>query len=139
MAQLRVIEGHQLTVLASLVLVVTKRTVESSELTELVALELVLAFRDGCGLIIVSINCGPSGWDSGTDCFNNVVNKLLGLVDFFFGICHNETVKIFFLVATVRGIGATLSFLDGAFTTNGNLGTRLGLHLFQGVSTRSYK
>jgi hypothetical protein len=34
------------TVLASLVLVVTQSTVESSEFAELIALELVLAFRD---------------------------------------------------------------------------------------------
>jgi hypothetical protein len=38
------------TVLACLVLVVTESTVESGELTELVALELVLAFGDGSGL-----------------------------------------------------------------------------------------
>ena len=39
-----------LTVLASLVLIVTKSTVEGSQLTKLVALEFVLALRDGCGL-----------------------------------------------------------------------------------------
>jgi hypothetical protein len=38
------------TVLTCLVLVITKGTVESCELTELVALELVLAFGDGSGL-----------------------------------------------------------------------------------------
>lgn len=38
------------TVLASLVLVVTKSTVEGSELTKLVALQLVLAFGDGSSL-----------------------------------------------------------------------------------------
>jgi hypothetical protein len=38
------------TVLAGLVFVVTKGTVESCELTELVALELVLAFGDRSGL-----------------------------------------------------------------------------------------
>lgn len=39
------------TVLASLVLVVTKSTVESSKLTELVALEFVLSLWNGSGLI----------------------------------------------------------------------------------------
>jgi hypothetical protein len=109
------------TVLASLVLVVTKGTVKSGKLTELVALELVLAFRDRCG------------------CFNDVVDKLFGLVNLFFGVRHNQTVQVFFLVATVSGVRSTLSFFDGAFASNGNLGTGLGLHLFQGVSTRSYE
>ena len=39
-------DGRRLTILACLVLVVTEGTVESSELTKLVALELVLAFWD---------------------------------------------------------------------------------------------
>lgn len=38
------------TVLASLVLVVTERAVQSSKLTELVTLELILAFGDGSSL-----------------------------------------------------------------------------------------
>jgi hypothetical protein len=42
--------GQILTVLASLVLIVTKSTVEGSQLTKLVALEFVLTLRDGCGL-----------------------------------------------------------------------------------------
>jgi hypothetical protein len=39
-----------LTVLASLVLIVTKSTVEGSQLTELVALKFILTLRDGRGL-----------------------------------------------------------------------------------------
>lgn len=42
--------GRLLTVLASLVLIVTKGTVEGSQLTKLVALKFVLTLRDGCGL-----------------------------------------------------------------------------------------
>lgn len=38
------------TILASLILIVTKSTVECCEFTKLVALELVLAFRDGSSL-----------------------------------------------------------------------------------------
>jgi hypothetical protein len=37
-------------ILTSLVLIVTESTVESSKLTKLVALELVLAFWNGCSL-----------------------------------------------------------------------------------------
>lgn len=109
------------TVLASLVLIVTKGTVKSSQLTKLVTLELVLAFGNGCG------------------CFNDIVDKLLGLINLFFGVRHNQTVKIFFLVATVSGVRSAFSFFDGAFASNGDLSTGLGLHLFQGVSTRSYE
>lgn len=38
------------TVLAGLVLIVTESTIQSSKLTELIALEFVLTFRNGCSL-----------------------------------------------------------------------------------------
>lgn len=41
------------TVLASLVLIVTKGTVESGEFSQLVALELILAFGDGRSLLLL--------------------------------------------------------------------------------------
>jgi hypothetical protein len=44
------IRCRELTVLASLVLVVAESTVEGGQLTKLVALEFVLTLRDGCGL-----------------------------------------------------------------------------------------
>jgi hypothetical protein len=44
------------TVLTGLVLVIAKGTVEGSKLTKLVALELVLAFGDGSGLLRISID-----------------------------------------------------------------------------------
>ncbi len=44
----------ELTILASLILIITKRTVESSKLTELIALQLVLTFGDGGGLVYIS-------------------------------------------------------------------------------------
>jgi uncharacterized membrane protein len=109
------------TVLASLVLIVTKSTVEGSQLTKLVALEFVLTLRDGCGRL------------------NDVVNKLLGFVHLLLSISHDKAVEIFFLVASVSGIRSALALLDRALATNGNLGSRLGLHLLEGVSTRSYE
>jgi hypothetical protein len=99
------------TVLAGLVLVVSQGTVERSELSKLVALEFVLTFRNRCSSL------------------NNVMNKLLGLVDLLFGISHDKTVQVFFLVAGVSGIRPALALLDGALATNGNLGTRISLHL----------
>jgi hypothetical protein len=39
----------------------------------------------------------------------------------------------------VSGIRSALALLDGAFASNGNLGSRLGFHLLEGVSTRSYE
>ena len=44
------LRGNLLTVLASLVLIVTESTVQSSQLTKLVTLELVLAFGNRSGL-----------------------------------------------------------------------------------------
>lgn len=70
---------------------------------------------------------------------DNVVDQLLGLVDLLFGLCHDQTMKVFFLVATVSGVRSTLSFLDGALATDSNFGTRLSLHFLQGIATRSYK
>lgn len=43
-------------VLASLVLVITEGTVESSQLAQLVTLEFILAFGDGSSLLHVSIS-----------------------------------------------------------------------------------
>jgi hypothetical protein len=43
------------TVLARLVLVITKGTVQGSELAKLVTLELVLAFWNGCSLLLVKV------------------------------------------------------------------------------------
>lgn len=133
------IEAYQLTVLASLIFIVTESTVESGELTELVTLELVLTFRNRSGLTSL-ISMKSRRWDRiATHRLNYVVHQLLGLVHLFFGVCHDQTVEILFLVACVSGVRAAFALLDGAFATNGNLGTRLGLHFLQGVSTRSYK
>lgn len=109
------------TVLTSLILIITEGTVESSQLSQLVSLEFVLAF-------------GNRG-----SCFNNIVHKLLGLVNLLFGICHDQTMEVFFLVTSVSGVRSAFSFFDGAFASNGNLGTRFGLHLLQGISTRTYE
>jgi len=46
------IDRYRLTVLASLILIVTESTVESSQLTKLVALEFVLTFGNGSSLEI---------------------------------------------------------------------------------------
>jgi hypothetical protein len=108
-------------ILASLVLIVTKSTVERRQLTKLVSLEFVLAF-----------------WNRGSR-LNNVVHKFLGFVNLLFSICHDQTMKILFLVASVSGVRSAFSFLDRAFASNSYLGTGLRLHLLQGVSTRTYE
>jgi hypothetical protein len=62
------------TVLASLILIVSKSTIECCKLTKLVTLELVLAF-----------------WDRGSS-LNDVVDQLLRLVDLLLSICHDQAV-----------------------------------------------
>jgi hypothetical protein len=132
------------TVLASLVLIVTKSSVQGSKLSKLVALEFVLAFRDRGSLFTRSIIALLAILGSTTYCLNNIVNQLLSLVDLFFSICHDEAVKIFLLVAGVgsirttyavcrlahvsgRGIpremGLTFALFDGALSANSDLGT----------------
>jgi hypothetical protein len=70
---------------------------------------------------------------------NDIVDQLLGLVDLVFGVGHDQTVQVFFLVAGVGGVGSALSFLDGTLSSDGNLCARLCFHLFQGVATRTNK
>ena len=67
------------------------------------------------------------------------MDQLLGLVDFVLGIGHDQAVKVFFLVARMGSIGPALTFLDGTFTTNSNLGTRFRFHLLESVATRADK
>jgi hypothetical protein len=109
------------TVLAGLILVVAKSTVKSSKLTQLIALELILSFWDGC-----------SG-------FNNIVDQLLGFVDLLLGICHDQTMKILLLVASVSGIRTAFSFLNGSLSTDSDFGLRFSFHFLERVSTRSDK
>lgn len=77
------------------------------------------------------------GGGRSTYSLNDVVDELLGLVHFVLGIGHNKTVQIFFLVAGMSCVRTALALLDGTFATNGNLCTRLGLHLLQSVATRT--
>lgn len=65
------------------------------------------------------------------------MNQLLRLLDLLFGVCHDQTVEIFFLVARVSGVRSAFSFLDRAFATDRNFGSGLGFHLLESVSTRS--
>lgn len=68
---------------------------------------------------------------------NDVVDQLLSFVDFLLRICHDQTVEILLLVASVSGIGPALAFLDGAFSANGNLSLGFCFHFLQCVATRA--
>ena len=125
------------TVLASLVLIVTQRAVQGGEFAELVALELVLAFRDRGGLLNVSKQYHKIGWDDYTYRLDDVVNQLLGLVDFLLGVCHDQAVQIFVLIAGMSSVRFSLSFFHRALAANCDLGTRLRLHLLQSIATWS--
>lgn len=111
----------ELTILAGLVLVISESTIERSQLSKLISLELVLAF-----------------WDRRSS-LDNVVDELLGFVDLFFGICHDQAVQVFFLITGVCGIGSTFAFFDRAFASNCNFGARFRLHFLEGIATRSNK
>lgn len=69
--------------------------------------------------------------------FDDVKDQLLRLLDFFLCICHDQTVEIFFLVASVSGVRSAFSFLNRAFASDCNFGSGLGLHFLEGISTRS--
>lgn len=128
------------TVLTSLVLVISKRTVERRKFTELVALQLVLAFGDGSSLSSrVSHDGVENGLGGGTYSLNDIMNELLGLVDLVFGIGHDQAVEVFFLVAGVGGIRPTLTLFDGALSTDSNFGARVFFHCLECVATRANK
>lgn len=74
-----------------------------------------------------------------TNRFNNIVNQLLRLDDLLLSVGHDQTMEILLLVARVSSIRATLALLDGALATDGNLGTRVSLHLLQSVTTGANK
>jgi hypothetical protein len=68
---------------------------------------------------------------------DDVMNELLSLHDFLFGIGHDEAVQIFFLVAGVGSIGAAFAFFDRTLATDGDFGTGFHFHLLERVTTRS--
>lgn len=65
------------------------------------------------------------------------MNELLGLVDLVLSVGHDQAVQILLLVASMGSIRPTLTLLDRALSTDGDLGARLCFHLLQSVSTRS--
>lgn len=109
------------TVLAGLVFVITQSTVERGEFSKLVTLELILAFGNRCGS------------------FDDVVDQLLGLVNLVLRVCHDETMKVFFLVAGVGSVRPAFAFLDGSLATNGDFSSGIIFHFLQRVTTRSDK
>ena len=68
---------------------------------------------------------------------NDIVDELLGLVDFLLGIGHNQAVQVLFLVAGVSCIRASFALLHRALATDCNLCLGFCFHLFERVSTRA--
>jgi len=118
------------TILAGLILIITKSTVERRKLTKLIALEFVLSLGNRGSLLTISTYVEQYELRSYVYRFDNIVNQFLGFIDFVLGVCHDKTMEIFFLIAGVSGVRTTFALLDRAFATNGNLGTRFSLHLF---------
>ena len=58
-----------------------------------------------------------------TYCFDNVVDKLFGLVHLFLGVGHDQAMQVLLLVAGVCCIRTAFAFLDGALSADSNLGT----------------
>lgn len=65
------------------------------------------------------------------------MDQLLGLIDLVLRVRHDETVKIFILVAGMSSVRLSFTLLDGAFAANSDLGTGFILHLLQRIATRS--
>lgn len=67
----------------------------------------------------------------------HIVNEFLCLVDLLFGVCHDQTMQVFVLVAGVGCIRFAFALFDRAFASNGDLGLGLGLHLLECVTARA--
>jgi len=106
-------------VLACLVLVIAKSSVQGGELAQLVPLQLILPFGNRRGRL------------------DDIVDQLLCLVDLVLGVGHDKAVEVLFLVAGMRGIRATFAFLHRALSANSNLGAGFCFHLLECVATRS--
>jgi len=76
-------------------------------------------------------------YQRGTYSLNNVVDRLLGLVNLVFSVGHDQTMQVLLLIAGVSGIRTAFSFLDGTFSANGDLCAGFGFHFLESVTTRS--
>ena len=47
-----------------------------------------------------------------TYCFNDIVDQLLSLVNLILSICHDEAVKILFLVASMSCVRSAFAFFN---------------------------
>lgn len=68
---------------------------------------------------------------------NDLGDQLFRLVNFGFGVCHDQAMQVLFLVAGSCSVGAALAFLDGTLAADGDLRAGLLLHLLERVSTRA--
>jgi hypothetical protein len=79
------------TILTGLVLIVTKRAVEGGKLSQLVALKFILTFWNRGSLEIHQLNLSRYVHVQ-TYRLNDVVDKLLRLVNLLFSVCHDQAV-----------------------------------------------
>lgn len=106
------------TVLANLVLIVPKSTIQCSELSKLVTLMIILTFGGGSGR------------------FNDLVNHSDTCSNFFLGFSENKAMKIFLCIVCIL-VGPGLAFLHAPLSTDADFSTAFTLHLFQTVATRT--
>jgi hypothetical protein len=107
-------------VLTYLILIVTKSTIQSRKLAQLVPLVLVLAFRRG------------------GSCFNDFVDQPDTGCDLLVRVGKNKTVKIFLGIISIL-IRPGLSLLYTTLSPDTDFCPTFGLHLFQTVSTRTHE
>jgi hypothetical protein len=123
----------ELTVLAGLVFIVTQRAVEGREVSQLLPLQLVLAFGDGCGLRRLAMR----DTEGQAYRFNDVRNQLLRLVHLFLGVCHDQAVQILLLITGVSSVRPAFAFFHGSFASDRNLCAGVGFHFLERVATRT--
>ena len=120
-------------ILAHLILIISKSSVESGEFTELVAFVIVLAFGRGSGLISKNWQTVEMTHLRGTHGFDNPVDQFHAGGNLILSVSCNKTMEIFFRVFGVL-IRPSLPLLDASLSSDAYLGATVPLHLLQTVT-----
>lgn len=123
-------------VLADLVLIVSKGSVESSEFAKLIAFVIVLAFRCGSSLVSKSEQRTELGGQGRTHGLDDPVDQLDAGGNLFVRVSCNKTMEIFLRVFGVL-IRPGLPLFNATLPSDANLGAAVSLHLLQAVTART--
>lgn len=117
-------------ILTDLIFVITKGTIQSGKLAELVALVIVLSFWGGGRLQHTSVMKVSSRVEKRTHRLDHSIDHLHTSCYLVLRISDDETMQVFFSIIGVL-IWSCFTLLHAAFATDADLSTALPFHLLQ--------